>query len=75
MEFLFLLWLVFALLTISVYTQRGHSAGYGALVGFMLGPAIGSVVTRNSVFAIFPTAAVLTALGIGVLWIAARQAA
>jgi hypothetical protein len=43
-------------------------------VGYMVGPAIGSVVTRGSVFAIFPTAAVLTALGIGVVWIAARQA-
>jgi len=43
MEFIFLLWIVFALLTISVYTQRGHSAGYGALVGLMLGP-VGLIV-------------------------------
>jgi hypothetical protein len=42
-------------------------------VGFMVGPAIGSVVTRGTVFAVFPTAAIMTALGIGVLWLAARQ--
>jgi len=44
-------------------------------VGFMLGPAIGSVVTRDSVFAVFPTAAVLTVLGIGTLWFSTRQEA
>ena len=56
---------------------RGRVMSFAYLpvnVGFMLGPAIGSVVTRSSVFAVFPTAAVLTALGIGVLWIAAQQA-
>ena len=39
MEFLLIiLWLVTALATIQVYSQRGHSVGFGALVGFLLGP-------------------------------------
>jgi DHA1 family multidrug resistance protein-like MFS transporter len=42
-------------------------------LGFMLGPAIGSAITRSSVFTVFPAAAVLTILGIGVLWVASRQ--
>ncbi len=57
---------------------RGRVMSFAYLpvnVGFMMGPAIGSVVTRGSIFAIFPTAAVLTALGIAVLWLAARQPA
>ena len=57
--------------------SRGRVMSFAYLpvnVGYMVGPAIGSVVTRGSVFAIFPSAAVLTALGIGVVWIAARQA-
>lgn len=55
---------------------RGRVMSFAFLpmnVGFMVGPAIGSIVTRGSVFAVFPTAAVLTALGIGMLWLAARQ--
>jgi MFS family permease len=44
-------------------------------LGGTVGPAIGSVVTQGSLFAIFPTAAVLTALGIGALVLAHRQAA
>jgi hypothetical protein len=44
-------------------------------VGFMTSPAIGSLVTRSSVFAVFPVAAVITALGVGALAIAARQQA
>ena len=42
-------------------------------VGFMIGPAIGSLVTRAGVFAVFPTAAVLTGLGIAALALAQRQ--
>jgi MFS family permease len=42
-------------------------------LGGTVGPAIGSVVTQGSLFAIFPTAAVLTALGIGALVLAYRQ--
>ena len=41
-------------------------------VGFMVGPAIGSVVTQLSLFAVFPTAAFITALGVGALGLAAR---
>ena len=55
---------------------RGRVMSFAYLplnLGGTLGPAIGSLVTRSSVFAIFPTAAVLTALGIGVLWLAYRQ--
>jgi DHA1 family multidrug resistance protein-like MFS transporter len=33
-------------------------------VGYMIGPAIGSVVIRGSLFAVFPAAAVFTALGL-----------
>lgn len=61
----------------AVSEARGRVMSFAFLpvnLGFMVGPAIGSVVTRKTVFAIFPTAAVLTVLGIGVLWIAARQA-
>jgi DHA1 family multidrug resistance protein-like MFS transporter len=42
-------------------------------LGFMLGPAVGSAITGSTVFTVFPTAAVLTTVGIGVLWIAWRQ--
>ena len=55
---------------------RGRVMSFAFLpmnVGFMIGPAIGSIVTRVSVFAVFPIAAVLTAVGIGALWIARRQ--
>jgi MFS family permease len=55
---------------------RGRVMSFAFLpmnVGFTLGPAIGSVITRGSIFAVFPTAAVLTALGIGVLWLAHRE--
>ncbi len=45
------------------------------ILGSTVGPAIGSVVTQGSIFAVFPTAAVLTALGIGALVLAYRQAA
>jgi DHA1 family multidrug resistance protein-like MFS transporter len=39
-----------------------------------VGSALGSIVTQGSIFAVFPTAAVLTALGIGALALAQRQA-
>lgn len=42
-------------------------------VGFIVGPAVGSVATRSSVFTIFPVAAVFTALGIAALAFAYRQ--
>jgi hypothetical protein len=44
-------------------------------VGFAVGPAVGSVVTQTplGIFAIFPVAAVITAVGIGAMVVAARQ--
>jgi MFS family permease len=42
-------------------------------LGFVIGPAIGSLVTRISLFAIFPTASLLTVLGLVVLAWSARQ--
>lgn len=56
---------------------RGRVMSFAFLpmnVGFMVGPAIGSVITRASVFAVFPAAALITLLGLGALLIAARQA-
>jgi len=57
---------------------RGRVMSFAYLplnVGGLVGPAIGSVVTQGSVFAIFPLAAVMTAAGIGALIVAARQKA
>ena len=54
---------------------RGRVMSFAYLpvnVGFMIGPAIGSVVTQATIFAVFPVAAILTALGVGALAIAAR---
>ncbi len=45
------------------------------ILGSVAGPAIGSVVTRGGLFNIFPTAAVITALGVAVLVLAIRQGA
>lgn len=56
---------------------RGRVMSFAFLpmnMGFVVGPAIGSLVTRTTVFAVFPTAAILTLLGLGLLWISARQA-
>lgn len=55
---------------------RGRVMSFAFLpanLGFTVGAAIGSVVTRAGVFAVFPTAAVLTALGVVALRIAERQ--
>lgn len=68
--------LSFSVLSTSAPSEvRGRVMSFAYLpvnVGFMVGPAIGAIVTRQSVFAVFPTAAVLTALGVGALTIAAR---
>ena len=56
---------------------RGRVMSFSTLpmiAGSMVGPAIGSVVTVGSVFTIFPVGAGLSALGMGVLILAARQA-
>ena len=41
-------------------------------LGSMIGPAIGAMVTRSTVLAVFPTAAVMMALGVGMLVLAMR---
>ncbi len=46
---------------------RGRVMSFAYLpvnVGFILGPAIGSVITKTSIFSIFPAAAIITALGV-----------
>jgi MFS family permease len=69
--------LSFAVLSTSASDDvRGRVMSFAYLplnVGGTLGPALGSIITRNSIFAIFPAAAMLTALGVGVLWLAYRQ--
>ena len=55
---------------------RGRVMSFAYLpvtVGLLIGPALGSVVTTRSVFAVFPAAAVVTALGVGAMAVAARQ--
>lgn len=57
---------------------RGRVMSFAYLpvnVGYIIGPAIGSIVTRGSLFAVFPAAAVMTALGIGALVGAYKQKA
>jgi MFS family permease len=67
----------FAVLSTSATSDiRGRVMSFAYLpmnVGFLVGPSIGSLITRLSIFAVFPAAAILTAIGIGVLWIAYRQ--
>ncbi len=56
---------------------RGRVMSFAYLpvsVGFLAGPAIGSLATSGTVFAVFPLAAVLTALGIGAMWWARGRA-
>jgi DHA1 family multidrug resistance protein-like MFS transporter len=69
--------LSFSLLAQSASQEtRGRVMSFSYLpvnIGSILGPAIGSFITRGSVFTVFPVAAVLTALGIIALWYANRQ--
>lgn len=56
---------------------RGRVMSFSTLpmiVGSVVGPAIGSVVAVGSVFTVFPVGAAMSALGMGVLILAARQA-
>ncbi len=49
---------------------RGRVMSFAFLpanVGSIIGPAIGAVITRDTLFAVFPAGAVLTLVGIGVL--------
>jgi MFS transporter, DHA1 family, multidrug resistance protein len=55
---------------------RGRVMSFAYLpvnMGSIIGPAIGAVISRGSVLAIFPAAAVLTAIGVGLLVAAWRQ--
>ena len=69
--------LSFSVLASSAESEvRGRVMSFAYLpvnVGFAVGPALGSIVTRWSVFAVFPVAAVITGLGIVALIVAERQ--
>lgn len=55
---------------------RGRVMSFAFLpvnVGLLVGPAIGALVTRTSILAIFPTGAVLTLVGVGILVLAERR--
>jgi DHA1 family multidrug resistance protein-like MFS transporter len=56
--------------------SRGRIMSFAYLpvnVGYIIGPTIGSLVTQVSTFAVFPAAAVLTAIGLGGLVLAYKQ--
>ncbi|HEV8671393.1 MAG TPA: MFS transporter [Candidatus Limnocylindria bacterium] len=56
--------------------ERGRVMTFGYLpanMGFVLGPAIGSVVASVDVFLVFPTATALTGLGLAAIVYAQRQ--
>jgi predicted MFS family arabinose efflux permease len=55
---------------------RGRIMAFAYLpanVGFVIGPAVGSVIASADVFLVFPTAAVLTVLGLAAVVLAWRQ--
>src|SRR5579859_435969 len=55
--------------------MRGRVMSFAYLpvnLGSMVGPAIGAVVTRSTIFAVFPAAAGMMALGVVMLWVARR---
>jgi DHA1 family multidrug resistance protein-like MFS transporter len=66
----------FTVLAASASSQvRGRVMSFAYLpvnVGIIVGPLLGSLVTRQSVFAVFPVAALLTGLGVGMLVLARR---
>jgi DHA1 family multidrug resistance protein-like MFS transporter len=69
--------LSFSVLSGSIPSEvRGRVMTFSYLpvnVGYAVGPAIGSVITPWNIFAVFPVAAVITAMGIAALAMAARQ--
>jgi DHA1 family multidrug resistance protein-like MFS transporter len=69
--------LSFSLLAQSASQEvRGRVMSFSYLpvnIGSIVGPAIGSYITRGSIFTVFPVAAALTALGVTALWYAHRQ--
>ena len=69
-------------ISFSVLANSAPSGGRGRVmsfaylpvtVGFIIGPFVGSALTRSSIFAVFPAAGVVTALGVAVLVIVYRQ--
>lgn len=55
---------------------RGRIMSFAYLpvnVGYIIGPTIGSIITQTSTFAVFPVAAIFTAIGLGGLVLAYRQ--
>lgn len=71
--------LSFSVLAISISIEmRGRVMSFSYLpvmIGSALGPALGSLVTGTNIFAIFPLAAVLTLIGLLVLFVSYRQVA
>jgi DHA1 family multidrug resistance protein-like MFS transporter len=69
--------LSFTLLSASATdANRGRVMTFAYLpanIGFVIGPALGSVIASVDVFLVFPTAAVLTLLGLGAVIFAWRQ--
>jgi len=69
--------LSFSVLSSSATSEvRGRVMSFAYLpvnIGGLIGPAIGSVLTQVSLFAVFPAAAVFTLCGLGGLVIAKRQ--
>jgi len=70
--------LSFSVLALSTSSEvRGRVMSFSYLpvvIGSTVGPAIGSLVTGTNIFAVFPIAAVLTAVGLLVLFLSYRQA-
>jgi MFS family permease len=57
-------------------TTRGRIMSFSYLpssIGLFLGPAIGSVITRSSVFAVFPASALFSGLAIVLFVVTKRQ--
>ena len=69
--------LSFSVLALSTSSEvRGRVMSFSYLpvnIGSALGPAIGSLVTGTNIFAVFPLAAVLTAVGLLALFVSYRQ--
>lgn len=67
----------FSVLAQSTTSQvRGRVMAFAYLplnIGSVLGPAIGSLITQESVFTVFPFAAGLTVIGLGILFYSYRQ--
>ncbi len=56
---------------------RGRVMAFAYLpvnIGSIFGPAVGSIITRYSLYPIFPAASILTLTGMGMVYLALRQA-